>query len=421
MEPIDLVIHSNGPGELATWVRPVVNQIQDCHPTWRISVILSPCTNASGNEVAVARAMPGVARVLGPEDYQGFWLLGKTPDSWDWYRRGVVLFLGGDQGLTAFIGWRLKYPVVVYAEWQSLYPQFMARVGLRNPQVHPKYTANPEKFRIVGDLNIDGVRVQQQEQEHLIQTLDLATHPLLIGFLPGSKGLKLTLGMPLILKTAELLQGQYPHAQFVLPVAPTLNLDKLLPYATHENPNIALMGGVTAQLEYRESEPYLVTTGGVAIRLWAKSPAYDILSLCRVCVTMVGVNTAELAALGIPMVVVIPLNKVELMKAWDGLLGLVMGIPGLGDILARYINPWLISRTGLLAWPNRLAGAEIVPELKKVLTSEEVFTATIPFIEDDELHTQTGARLQAVMGGRGAAEKLVTLVEEVLLEKSGSD
>jgi hypothetical protein len=61
-----------------------------------------------------------------------------------------------------------------------------------------------------------------------------------------------------------------------------------------------------------------------------------------------------------------------------------------------------------------LAGAEIVPELKKILTPQEVAEETQRFLLDDQLHDQTATRLRATMGGTGAVEGLLGLVEEVL-------
>ncbi|WP_287128973.1 hypothetical protein, partial [Candidatus Cyanaurora vandensis] len=336
--------------------------------------------------------------------YQRFLVTGRTQADWDWYARGAVLFLGGDQGFTCWIARRLGYPLVVYAEWQVRYSRWMDRVGLRTAQVYPQYQQQPEKFRLVGDLNIDGVMSRGPSP------LAAGTW---VGLLPGSKGLKLGLGGPLLMAVAEQLQAKHP-VQFVLPVAPTLSLAQLAHYVSPANPNVALMGGITARLEERTDGPVLVTTHGTQVRLWTEFPAYDALAGCRFCLTTVGVNTAELAALGVPMVVLIPLNKIEVMKAWDGLPGLVMNLPVLGNFIARRVNPWLIRRTGLLAWPNLLAGRAIVPELKQVLTVADVVQASLPFLTDDDLHRTTRTQLLATMGGQGAAQKLVGLVKEVL-------
>ena len=52
MQPIDIVILSNGPGEVATWVRPVVKCLSEVlgeqSDRIRISVLLSPCPHSTG-------------------------------------------------------------------------------------------------------------------------------------------------------------------------------------------------------------------------------------------------------------------------------------------------------------------------------------------------------------------------------------
>ena len=68
MQPVDIVILANGPGEVATWVRPVVKNLrQQWGQEWetlRISVILSPCTHSTGQERAIALSYPEVERVF---------------------------------------------------------------------------------------------------------------------------------------------------------------------------------------------------------------------------------------------------------------------------------------------------------------------------------------------------------------------
>ncbi|MDF5734016.1 MAG: lipid-A-disaccharide synthase, partial [Rhizonema sp. PD38] len=67
MAKVDIVILSNGPGEVTTWVRPVVRALRqnlgNDRTLVRISVMLSPCPNATGFEAAIAQSFPEVDRV----------------------------------------------------------------------------------------------------------------------------------------------------------------------------------------------------------------------------------------------------------------------------------------------------------------------------------------------------------------------
>ena len=134
----DLIILSNGPGELATWVYPTLCALAEEMTDWaiplRVSVVLSPCSNASGQEAEIAARFPLVSRVLPAQNFMDFLLWGKTTQGitvneagqtnhssgqWDWYPKGVVLFLGGDQFYPLVIGKRLGYSTVIYAEWEA--------------------------------------------------------------------------------------------------------------------------------------------------------------------------------------------------------------------------------------------------------------------------------------------------------------
>ena len=54
-EPVDVVILSNGPGEVATWVKPVVRSLRQKAPNYRISVILSPALTLPAKSLPFSR------------------------------------------------------------------------------------------------------------------------------------------------------------------------------------------------------------------------------------------------------------------------------------------------------------------------------------------------------------------------------
>ncbi|MBC1216647.1 lipid-A-disaccharide synthase, partial [Trichormus variabilis ARAD] len=160
MNPVDILILSNGPGEVTTWVRPVVKALReklgDDRVQVRISVILSPCPNASGKEAAIALSYPEVDRVQSAEHFWQFLLWGKTVDNWDWRSKGVVIFLGGDQFFPVVIGKKLNYRTVVYAEWEARWHNLIDRFGVMKPIVaakaSPKYAI---KSTVAGVLRLE--------------------------------------------------------------------------------------------------------------------------------------------------------------------------------------------------------------------------------------------------------------------------
>ncbi len=415
--PIDILILSNGPGEVTTWVRPVVKTLRDRlghdRSQVRLSLVLSPCPNASGKEVAIARSYPEIDRIQGAEHFFPFLLWGKTAENWDWRDRGVVLFLGGDQIYPVIIGKRLGYRTVIYGEWDTRWHGQVDRFGVMNPVLKeraPKQYVH--KFSVVGDLMAEvGERERGGEGTELI------------GILPGSKPSKLAQGVPLTLAIAEHIHAACPQTRFFIPVAPTLDLATLAKFADpQQNPISQFFGDISATLIEGDSfggahsthRPILKTARGLEVELHQTFPAYDLLSQCRLCLTTVGANTAELGALGVPMIVLLPTQQLDAMRAWDGLPGLLANLPGVGTGFAKLINWWFMRKDRLLAWPNIWAGEKIVPELIGHLQPQTVAELAVDWLSHPEKLAAIRDRLRQARGESGAAEKLTHIVEAVL-------
>mgnify|MGYP002778413707 CR=1 FL=1 len=443
---IDILILSNGPGEVTTWVRPVVQalrqQLGEDRSQVRISVVLSPCPNASGKEAAIAQSYPEVDRVQPAEYFWQFLLWGKTAENWDWRTRGVVVFLGGDQLVPVIIGKRLGYRTVVYAEWDTRWHSWIDRFAVMKPDLKDKAPSKyGDKFTVVGDLMAEasnlgsresGVgsrekRAEEQRSRGAEEQLPITNYQLpitnyqseteLIGLLPGSKAAKLAQGVPLMLAVAEYIHTQRPQTHFVIPVAPTLDVQTLAEFANPtKNPVIQLVGGSTAELIAQPSleRPTLKTASGLTVELWTRSPAYDLLSQCSLCLTTVGANTAELGSLGVPMIVLLPTQQLDAMRAWDGIPGLLVNLPLVGTSMAKAINWLVLQRLGLRAWPNIWAKSEIVPEVVGKLQPQTVAELVLDYLQHPEKLEQMRSKLHSVRGQSGAAAKIAQIVCEEL-------
>lgn len=422
--PADVLILSNAPGELATWVKPVVRELRQLlgDAPVRISVVLSPCPNASGQEAEIARSYPEVDRVQAASHFYPFLLWGKTVENWDWHDRGVVLFLGGDQFFPVVIGKRLGYRTVIYAEWEARWHRWIDRFGVMRQEIvdrAPRQYAH--KLMVIGDLMAEVATLAKIED---------SVEPIqeLIGLLPGSKPAKLAQGAPLMLAIAEQIRVDRPQVRFVVPVAPTLDLQTLARFADpKQNPILPLVNGVSAKLVLPASEadrPFLETASGLQVELWINSaekvPAYQLLSQCSLCLTTVGANTAELGSLAVPMIVLLPTQQLDAMRAWDGLPGILANLPGVGTSFAKLINGWFLRRVGLLAWPNIWAKQAIVPELVGHLQPRAVAELALDFLNHPEKLHQMREKLRSVRGKPGAARKLAQIVcEEIGYKTKG--
>ncbi|MDM9580579.1 lipid-A-disaccharide synthase [Nostoc sp. GT001] len=421
MTQIDILILSNGPGEVATWVRPVVKALRqelgDDRSLARISVVLSPCSNASGKEAAIALSFPEVDRVQGAEHFWQFLLWGKTFENWDWRSRGVVVFLGGDQIFPVIIGKKLGYRTVVYAEWEARWHNWIDRFGIMKPEVAARVPQKyAHKFTVVGDLMLEAAEESLDSNSPLPITPSKTE---LIGLLPGSKAAKLAQGVPLCLAIAEYVRTKRPQTRFVIPVAPTLDLQTLASFADPQKNSIAesfSFGGASLIIpEDAKGKALLKTATGLTVELWQENPAYHLLSQCCICLTTVGANTAELGALGVPMIVLLPTQQLDAMRSWDGLPGLLANLPVVGTLCAKVIN-WsflrFVRRKGLLAWPNIWAQEEIVPELMGKLKSQEVGEMVLDFLANPEKLDDMRAKLRNTRGESGAAQKIAQIVAE---------
>ena len=409
---IDILILSNGPGEVSTWVRPMVKALRQQlggNPSQvRISVVLSPCNNATGNEAAIALSYPEVNRVQGAEHFFPFLLWGKTVDKWSWSDKGVVLFLGGDQFFPLVISKRLGFKSIIYAEWETRWYRWIDGFGVMKPELITKL---PQKYHykceVVGDLMAEASQEEASKERNQEE---------LIGLLPGSKAAKLTLGVPFCLAIADYIHHKRPQTRFVIPVAPTLDFTVLAEYGNpKKNPSISKTWGVAGKLVTETVEnPYLLTSGGTKIHLATHFPAYDTLSQCALCLTTVGANTAELGSLAIPMIILIPTQKLDTMRSWDGIPGILANLPILGSGFATLINWLVVQNIGLRAWPNIWAGKEIVPELVGELQPEDVGKVALDWLENPGKLEQISQNLRRVRGEAGAAQKLAQLVRKHL-------
>jgi hypothetical protein len=123
------VILTNGPGEVAAWVKPVVTALRQ-HTNKhfsdiRISVVLAPCPHASGGELQLLQTFDEIDRCQGPEGFWQLLLLGRSLQNWDWRKQGLCIFLGGDQFNALVLGYRLGYRTLVYTEDAVRWPGFV--------------------------------------------------------------------------------------------------------------------------------------------------------------------------------------------------------------------------------------------------------------------------------------------------------
>ena len=406
----DIVLVSNGPGELLTWVRPLARRLHREPGAASLHLVLTPCPHAHGQEAGTAAAM-GVFERIVPARY--FWHLLLRPRRYRrWRPQGVVVFLGGDQLWAVLLASRLGYRHVCYAEWVARWPRWCDRIAAMGPVAYGRVPGRwRPRAQIVGDLMAD-VSPEQGGSPPVPEAA-----PATIALLPGSKPAKLCLGVPFMLATAEKLHQHHPECRFLLPLAPTVRHQDLLRFAGPQNPLAAAFGASAVRLEAPSpSRPHwsLCTAAGVRIAVVDRHPAHDHLRRCTMALTTVGANTAELGALAVPMVVVLPTQHPQVMRAWDGPLGLLSRVPLLGSVITRVVVSMVLRRGSGLAWPNLQAGRMVVPERIGPVTPTQIAReASVLLRHPARLETMAMA-LRQLRGPGGATAALSAMVMEVL-------
>ena len=104
------------------------------------------------------------------------------------------------------------------------------------------------------------------------------------------------------------------------------------------------------------------TSKNTKIYLINNHPCYEVLKKCDLAITTVGANTAELAAIALPMIVILPTQHLSVMNAWDGIFGIIGKIPFMNKLFTFVVKSWYLKTKKFFSWPNIKAKKFIVPE-----------------------------------------------------------
>jgi lipid A disaccharide synthetase len=159
---------------------------------------------------------------------------------------------------------------------------------------------------------------------------------------------------------------------------------------------------------------WLETPAGTRILLIEYHPAHGPLSQCALALTTVGANTVELGALGVPMIVLVPTQHLQVMQAWDGWLGLVARLPLLRWLLGVALTAWRMRQRGFLAWPNISSGRLVVPERVGAITPAAIAAEAADWLAHPERLEGQRQDLRGLRGQPGAVAALAAMVQELL-------
>jgi len=415
-ESAAVVIVSNGPGELATWVKPVLdylikqksNSINLNIPNYKLVLSLVPCPNATGKEFAVANDWQILDLIIPAKNFLK--LLLKPSLFGSWPRNGVVVFLGGDQFWNVLLAKRLGYESITYAEWIARWPRWNLHIAAMNEEVR---NIIPKKFKkkcqVIGDLMAD--------VKNNLSPIHEINDKKWIAILPGSKKAKLSIGIPFFLEVADRIKECEDNINLMIPIAPTTELEDFIFFQSAKNPITKYYSSNIKSIKKIENSIFnyvLETCKNTKIFILQQNSNHNILSQCKLALTTVGANTAELAAINLPMIVVLPTQHLNAMNAWDGIFGIIGRIKLLNRIQTFIIKRWYLKNNKFFAWPNIKANKQIIPERVGIITPKDISDEAIYLLNEKNLLVEQKLNLLKMRGKKGAVKKLSNLILETI-------
>ena len=415
-ESAAVVIVSNGPGELATWVKPVLDylikekskSINLNVPNYKLILSLVPCPNATGKEFTVANDWQILDLIIPAKNFLK--LLLKPSLFGSWPRNGVVVFLGGDQFWNVLLAKRLGYESITYAEWIARWPRWNLHIAAMNEDVR---NIIPKKFKkkcqVIGDLMAD--------VKNNLSPIHEINNKKWIAILPGSKKAKLSIGIPFFLEVADRIKECEDNINLMIPIAPTTELEDFIFFQSAKNPITKYYSSNIKSIKKIENSIFnyvLETCKNTKIFILQQNSNHNILSQCKLALTTVGANTAELAAINLPMIVVLPTQHLNAMNAWDGIFGIIGRIKLLNRIQTFIIKRWYLKNNKFFAWPNIKANKQIIPERVGIITPKDISDEAIYLLNEKDLLIEQKLNLLKMRGKKGAVKKLSNLILETI-------
>lgn len=354
---MDIILVANSPGELSALVKPAAEEFSK-NKTNRIILALTPCQYTSGREIEFAKTIKGISEIVTAAEYKKWALLNQRPKHIKFAEKGSVLFLGGDLTYAMLIAKKLKYPAYAYLNERIAWKNFYRKFFVPDQASYHKFAkkAPKGKLEVVGNLMVDSVAdLKQWDPEENVVT-----------FMPGSRKWEIDYMTPFYKEVIELLKQEMKGLKFQVVSSPFI-----------------------------KSRPI----EGV------KTVDFEDINNSEVVVTIPGTNTAKIAARGIPMVVVFPLNHPEVIPM-EGLAELLGKLPVMGKPFKKWTANIINRRTKFFALPNQKANREIVPEIRGVIDPLGVALKTLLLLLEKEKRIKMSAELIAAMGEPGAARRI---------------
>jgi len=408
---LDLIIITNGPGELATWARSTVEYLKRKKNDARLAIFLPPCPFSSGREEIIAKNIPGVDVVINPRQFMEFLLRGNA-GGFRASKKGLVVFLGGDLMHALLVSKKTGFPSIAYTVRPSFLNRYFLYCLVSDENTRTKLInsgVNKEAVKVTGNLSLAGIKINYSKKEAL-REWNMSEDTLTVGLMPGSREALFRPFLPYYLKVAEQIKREI-DVQFLLALAPYISLETLEDSLV----NIDTTGEVSrGELKEDERGYFIDTEENVRIRV-IQNMQYDVINCSDLILCIPGTITAEVACLGIPMIVCYSFIRPEIIPV-GGVAALIQRFPLMGSFFKRFflkkLAGYILKSMPFLSLPNILAGEEVVPEVNISYYAEEVSRPALTLLGNQEKREEISGRLKSLYKIENAGEK----VGEIILE-----
>lgn len=399
------MLTANGPGEVAGWVRPLLQRLYERAPESEVHVFIVPDEYATGAEAQTVRTLFPQAHVYDPKRYVAI-ALGTRGDDLP-SGADVVQYLGGDLMHAARLHRRFGGAATTYKFSRRAYRRLFARafaVDERNAERLRADGTPPERVLIVGNLAIDGALIEAQAEVELGAPRDGVL------VMPGSRGYEIDNMVPFFFTMALRMLRERPELPIAFGISPfTTNAQLRAAIERGGDPRVWSKRGRLIE----EGERTYLASLDASRRIPVLRHALAAARTARLAVTMPGTKVIELAALGVPTIAITPLNAAELVT-FNGPLTYLDRIPGIGRLLKRAVAVSVSRRHALHTQPNIDLGEMVVHELHGTLTPGRVARVALARYEDRAWLEVTAARLKPLYARHaGAADRMAKSLLEL--------
>ena len=221
--------------------------------------------------------------------------------------------------------------------------------------------------------------------------------------LAGSRDAFSVVLIPFMIGLADYLGQTLPNARFVWPVV------RLLKEQTIQDGIAGKQKDVLGGLAGLRQQNMIITPGGVQIEMVNELERHAHMRAATVAVTIPGTNTLELGIAGVPSLVMLPMNKPEVIPL-EGIGHWLGMIPWVGTFIKRRAVKLFVEGLKVpVSLPNRFSGEDLMIEVKGKVSVESIGNEVLGLLQSPDF-SRRKSRLLETMPQPGAAKRLVASV-----------